>query len=1277
MNGRRYSVLLLLCFAFLSQAAFAASPNVVISQVYGGGGNSGATLKNDFIELFNRGTAPVDLTGWSVQYASSTGTSWGVTPLSGTIAPGQYYLVQQAAGSGGSFSLPAPDATGGTFMAAGAGKVALVSNSTRLTGSCPTASVVDFVGFGSTANCFEGSDGTATLSNTTAAIRANAGCLDTDDNFTDFTIGAPAPRNTAAAFNACPIINAPPSITAPANPAATVLQGSGPISVSLGGTDDGGIYDWSASGGAGITSVAVSAGQGTAAVTYTVSIDPGFSGTASFTAMLADSVNAPVSRAINIAVTPLVANDPPTISPFANPVATVDQDAAPFIVNVSGFDEDGSYNWSATTGTGVASAAITAGQGTPNATFTVTLQPGFSGTATFTVRLSDNVNPNVTHPVTIAVTPAPPPPLDHLVISQIYGGGGNSGAPYRNDFIELYNPTTVEMAVFGWSVQYASSTGSSWQVQPIGGVIRPGEYYLIALAAGSNASAPALPLANINGGINMSASSGKVALVSSGDALGGVCPVGGATVVDFVGFGSANCREGLATASGGSNSRSLFRKNGGFTDTNNNGADFETGAPNPRRTTAVGELGPYVLSVDPRNGSTIAPRDANITVTFTEPVTVTGAWFDISCASTGLHNDATFGTAGNSWIIVPNVTFLPGEQCTGTVYRNFVHDVDLDDAGPADDTLTADYVWTFTIATGDAPAYSSDVHLTMGMPAAASLDTPNAYLMVKPELALSYNRDRGTPNWVSWHLADEWVGSLSRNDTFRADPAVPADWYRVLGTDYFSSGFDRGHMVPNADRDPATSIPINQATFLMTNIIPQAPDNNQGPWADMENYLRTLLPANELYIVAGGAGTGGTGSSGFATTIAGGNIAVPASTWKVALVLPKESGDDVGRVTPGMRTIAVVMPNVQGIRNHDWQSYIVSVDAVESLTGYDFFSAVADPIETSIEAGINGANPPAVANQRVSVTEDVAAAIVLNAIAATGSPLTYTIVGGPSNGTLSGTGASLTYTPAADYSGSDSFTYQVTEGTLTSALATVTLDIAPVNDAPVIVSVAGPAAALTAGSTASLSFQYGDVDPGDTHSALFSWDDGSSTPVACAAGVCTASHAFAGAGVFSVALTLIDSAGASAAARFESVIVIDAGAGFATGGGWIASPSAGAGTFGFNAKYLKDRALPTGNTEFSTPGLEFLSSSYEWLVVAGANVQVRGTGAVNGAGGYAFILSATDGDVAGNGIDRFRIRIWNATTGVVFYDNVPGASDDIDTASPQQLGGGNITVHSR
>jgi uncharacterized protein len=181
----------------LAPSASAASPDLVISQVYGGGGNSGATYTHDFIELFNRGDAPVDVSGWSVQYASSAGTSWQVTRLNGSVAPGKFYLVQEAQGSGGTTPLPTPDATGTIAMSGTAGKIALVTAQTALTcgADCDHAEGVrDFAGYGG-ANDFEGAGPTPALSNTTAAVRGNA---DTDNNQADFTVAAPNPRNSGS-----------------------------------------------------------------------------------------------------------------------------------------------------------------------------------------------------------------------------------------------------------------------------------------------------------------------------------------------------------------------------------------------------------------------------------------------------------------------------------------------------------------------------------------------------------------------------------------------------------------------------------------------------------------------------------------------------------------------------------------------------------------------------------------------------------------------------------------------------------------------------------------------------------------------------------------------------------------------------------------------------------------------------------------------------------------------------------------------------------------------
>ncbi|HEX7331591.1 MAG TPA: DNA/RNA non-specific endonuclease [Pyrinomonadaceae bacterium] len=242
------------------------------------------------------------------------------------------------------------------------------------------------------------------------------------------------------------------------------------------------------------------------------------------------------------------------------------------------------------------------------------------------------------------------------------------------------------------------------------------------------------------------------------------------------------------------------------------------------------------------------------------------------------------------------------------------------------------------------PTPTTSEHLTMGNPSNAVTDVaqPNNYLMEKLQYSLSYSRDNGGPNWVSWHLDTSWLGSTPRQDDFRADTTLPTGWYRVQATDYSGSGFDRGHMCPSADR--TITVTANSATFLMTNMIPQLPANNQGVWANLENYSRSLVSqGNELYIISGG--------QGLRFFIANGHVAVPAQTWKVIIVLPV-GNNDVSRVTTSTRTIAVVVPN-SGTINSDWRTYRVSVDQVEAITGYDFFSNVPSAIQNVIEGQVD------------------------------------------------------------------------------------------------------------------------------------------------------------------------------------------------------------------------------------------------------------------------------------------------------------------------------------
>jgi predicted extracellular nuclease len=228
--------------------AFAAG-SIVISQAYGGGGNSGAPYRHDFIELYNRGTAAVNLAGWSLQYASAAGSTWNnKTDLAGSLAPGQYLLVQQAAGTGGGAALPTPDLSGAIAMSAASGKVALVRSTVSITTgtTCPTGALIeDFLGYGS-ANCAEGSPA-PTLSNTLAALRRAGGATDTDNNAADFLAGTPTPRNSSTSSAQVSLIASDPSASeAGADSGSFTLTRQGgdtaaalAISVTVGGSATG------------------------------------------------------------------------------------------------------------------------------------------------------------------------------------------------------------------------------------------------------------------------------------------------------------------------------------------------------------------------------------------------------------------------------------------------------------------------------------------------------------------------------------------------------------------------------------------------------------------------------------------------------------------------------------------------------------------------------------------------------------------------------------------------------------------------------------------------------------------------------------------------------------------------------------------------------------------------------------------------------------------------------------------------------------------------------
>lgn len=238
-------------------------------------------------------------------------------------------------------------------------------------------------------------------------------------------------------------------------------------------------------------------------------------------------------------------------------------------------------------------------------------------------------------------------------------------------------------------------------------------------------------------------------------------------------------------------------------------------------------------------------------------------------------------------------------------------------------------------------------NLFLGNPSGASATDTNNLLLVHTGYTLSYNASRGEPNWVSWRLRKENLGSAPRARVFSPDDFLRShNLIPVEHKDYTSSGFDRGHLCPHSDRDATTE--SSYETFLLTNIIPQSPVLNEKTWAALESYLRREVAdgAKTAFIVAGGSGLGGDGSKGPATTIAKGKIAVPANCWKVVIMvsgLPATPAD----IGPNAQPLAVLMPNSQHV-GLDWTKYRVSIHEVETETGYSFLSALRPEVAAKL-----------------------------------------------------------------------------------------------------------------------------------------------------------------------------------------------------------------------------------------------------------------------------------------------------------------------------------------
>jgi DNA/RNA endonuclease G (NUC1) len=348
----------------------------------------------------------------------------------------------------------------------------------------------------------------------------------------------------------------------------------------------------------------------------------------------------------------------------------------------------------------------------------------------------------------------------------------------------------------------------------------------------------------------------------------------------------------------------------------------------------------------------------------------------------------------------------------------------------------------------------------LGNPSGASAvaTATTNYLIARPQYALSYNNTTREPNWVSWNLTTADTGSSGRSPNFFQDTTLPAGFYQVLTTDYSGSGFDRGHMCPSGDRTVTDA--DNEATFFMTNMIPQAPDNNQGVWANFESECRTLAAAgNEVLIISGPSGFSGT-------TIASG-VAVAGFTWKIAVVVPVGSGTALSRITATTRVIAIKIPNIAGVRSNPWQNYITTAAQIQADTGYTFFSELPTTVATALRAKVDGAaavGSPTITTQPSPQTAAVGGSATFSVVAAGDAPLAYQW--SRDEVELAGATAATLTLPALTAAAVGNYTVVVRNGvgSITSVAAPLVLTGLP----PLIVT-APPARTVVAGATATFA----------------------------------------------------------------------------------------------------------------------------------------------------------------------------------------------------------------
>lgn len=407
----------------------------------------------------------------------------------------------------------------------------------------------------------------------------------------------------------------------------------------------------------------------------------------------------------------------------------------------------------------------------------------------------------------------------------------------------------------------------------------------------------------------------------------------------------------------------------------------------------------------------------------------------------------------------------------------------------------------------------------------ADADPSDDFIVRHAEFTTSYNASRGEPNWVSYDLDASAFGSQDRCNCFTFDPDLPASFTHLTTADYTGAGaaagfgIDRGHMTRSFDR--TTGSLDNARTFLLSNVVPQASDLNQGPWADFETVLGDLarFQNKEVYIITGPAGNKGTVKNE-------GKIVIPESTWKIAVIMDRDHGLADIRDYRDLEVMAVNMPNIPGIRDVPWQTYLTTVDAIEALTGYDFLALLPDKVENIVEAGIKppiaALDGPYAGAEGGGIAMSAAASVDPN-----GTVASYSWDFG--DGTT-GSGATVAHAYAQD----GTYTVTVTVTDNDGLTDTTAAPVAVANVPPAI----GPfnGASLLPGETYTASGSF--TDPGaDAWTATVDYGDGSGPAALALSGMSfTLAHLYTVPGVYTVTVQVSDDDATTTATQTVTVV---------------------------------------------------------------------------------------------------------------------------------------------